>query len=77
MLVMFQTMLFRNVFMAVALDLRDDPNGLANIFLSILLKYFHYILVFILDINMMLVIDFHVLVLQLHMENKLNFKVQL
>ncbi len=32
------------------------------------------LLVSILDINMMLVIDFHVLVLQLHMDNKSNFK---
>jgi hypothetical protein len=33
------------------------------------------LVVFILDINMMLDIDFHVLALQLHMDNKLNFKV--
>ncbi len=57
------------VFMAVALDLRDDPNRLANIFLSIISNNF-ILLVFILDINMMLVIDFLVLVLQLHMDNK-------
>ncbi len=55
--------------MAVALDLRDDPHKWVEIFLLIVFKSFSF-QVFILDINMTLGIDFHVLVLQMLMDNK-------
>jgi hypothetical protein len=57
--------------MAVMLDLRDDFQGYVDILYSLFLKLY-VLLVVIFDINMMQVIDLHVLVLQLLMTNKLN-----
>jgi hypothetical protein len=57
------------VFMAVACDLRDDPNGLVDI-LSTDYVILFILVVLILDINRMSVIDFHVLALLLLMDNK-------
>ena len=55
--------------MAVACDLRDDPNQLVDILSTGYVKLF-ILVVFILDINMMLAIDFLVLVSQLLVDNK-------
>jgi hypothetical protein len=57
------------IFMATSLDLRDDHNLYRETFCSSSRTIF-VSLVFILELNMMLVIDFHVLVLQLLMDNK-------
>ena len=55
----------------------DLANKLLEIETRKTIHYFICILVFIHDIKRMLGIDFRVLVLQLHMDNKLNFKVRL
>ena len=51
------------VFMAVSLDLRDDPNGCVEIFESYRAKYRALPFLFsvsTLELNLMLVIDYHV-----------------
>ncbi len=56
------------------IDLVNKLLEIETIKLFIILYIF---LVSILELNMMSAIDFHVPVLQLHMDNKLNFKVLL
>ncbi len=65
--------------MAVTLDLRDDPNGWVKFFpivfiveaIALLNKIaWSVLLAFILELNMMLAIAFHALVLRWHMDNK-------